>query len=381
MTSWLCLDCGWMFPWIRQGEETRPDGCPECGSENIDVVDWLNMKNITIIIPTYNEESLIEQKLINTLDLGYPKEQLSIIVVDSGSTDRTRQIVTGFPAVKLITEKERKGKAQALITAFNHLDATTEIVVISDADSRLEKDILTNAMKYFKNKDVGAICGRQVLLNPTESKTTKAEKSYRDYYTKLRLLESNIDSNPIMHGEFMAMRRDVMEPPSPDSVADDTEMALKIRRKGYKTLYTPDCVFYEASTTSLKGRLAQKERRGQGLIQVFWRNKDMFLNAKYGKFGLLVFPFEFSLYVLSPFIFFGGLATLGVLAIFFKSFVLLSTLLVLSLAVTFNSIVYSFVTSEFALLKGASKLVTKGSSHSWGQIKETREVMEGYDKR
>ena len=39
MTSWLCLDCGFMFPWIRQGAETRPDGCPECGSKNIDVVE------------------------------------------------------------------------------------------------------------------------------------------------------------------------------------------------------------------------------------------------------------------------------------------------------------------------------------------------------
>ena len=335
----------------------------------------------TIVIPTYNEESLIEQKLHNTLDLEYPKDRLSIIVVDSGSTDRTREIVTQFPTVKLIREKERKGKAQALITAFMHLDATTEIVIISDADSRLEKDILTNAMKYFKNKGVGAICGRQVLLNPKGSKTTKAEKSYRDYYTKLRLLESSIDSNPIMHGEFMAMRRSVMELPSPDSVADDTEMALKIRRKGYKTLYAPDCVFYEASTISLKGRLAQKERRGQGLIQVFWRNKDMFLNPKYGKFGLLVFPFEFSLYVLSPFIFFGGLATLGVLATLLKSFVLSLILLGLVLAGIFSSTMYSFVTSEFALLKGALKLVTKGSSHSWTQIEETRGVMANYDKK
>ena len=336
------------------------------------------MMNTTIIIPTYNEESLIEQKLINTLDLEYPKEQLSIIVVDSASTDRTREIVTQFPAVKLITEKERKGKAQALITAFHHLDATTEIVVISDADSRLKKDILTNATKYFKNKKVGAISGRQVLLNPKESKTTKAEKSYRDYYTKLRLLESRIDSNPIMHGEFMAMRRSVMEPPSPDSVADDTEMALKIRRKGYKTLYAPDCVFYEASATSLKGRLAQKERRGQGLIQVFWRNKDMFLNPKYGKFGMLVFPFEFSLYIFSPFVLFGGVTFLFILAMLSKSIILSLFLLGLLLLTKFSSLVYSFTTSEFALLKGAIELIVFGSSHSWDQIQETRDAMMKY---
>ena len=341
-----------------------------------------NLVQITIIIPTYNEESLIEQKLKNTFNLKYFKDQLSIIVIDSGSTDRTTEIVNQFPEVRLIQEKERKGKAHALITAFKHLDSITELVVISDTDSRLEKDILTKALKYFEKKNVGAICGRQVLLNPNESKTTKSEKAYRDSYTKLRLQESKIDSNPIMHGEFMVMRRSIMESPSSDSVADDTEMALKIRRKGYKTLYAPDCVFYEASPTSLEGRLAQKERRGQGLIQVFWRNRDMFLNPKYGRFGLLVFPFEFSLYVLSPFIFFGGIVTLGLLALVFKSFWLFLVLLGLLILVTkFSSVVYSFVTSEFALLKGAVKLMTKGSSHSWDQIQETRDVMEDYDKR
>jgi rubrerythrin len=38
-STWLCLDCGWMFLWIRQGIETRPDSCPSCGSENVDVVE------------------------------------------------------------------------------------------------------------------------------------------------------------------------------------------------------------------------------------------------------------------------------------------------------------------------------------------------------
>lgn len=338
------------------------------------------MQRISLVIPTYNEQSLIEQKLNNTFALNYPKYQLSIVVVDSGSTDRTREIVSQFPEVKLIREKVRKGKAHALITAFKNLDPATDIVIISDADSRLEKDILTKALKYFKNEKIGAICGRQVLLNPNESKTTKSEKSYRNFYTKLRLIESRIDSNPVMHGEFMVMRRSVVEPPSQDSVADDTEMALKIRRKGYKTLYAPDCVFYEAAPTSLEGRILQKERRGQGLIQVFWRNRDMFLNPKYGKFGMVVFPFEFSLYVLSPFIFFGGVAVLTISAILLKSAWPVLLLLALLIATKISTTAYSFVTSEWALLKGAVKLVFSGPSHSWTQIEETRGVMRRYDE-
>jgi len=335
---------------------------------------------ISIVLATYNEESMIKDKLRNTLELDYPKDKLEIIVIDSGSTDKTVDIVKPFESVKLIQEKERKGKAEALINAFGQLDADTDIVVISDADSRLDKDILNKAIKYLEREDVGAICGRQILLNPSASRDAKAEKSYRNFYTKIRILESKIDSNPIMHGEFMAMKRDIMEPPSPDSVADDTEIALKIRRKGYRTLYAPDCVFYEAAPTSLKGRTEQKKRRGQGLIQVFWRNKDMFLNPRYGKFGLIVFPFEFSLYILSPIIFFGGLIFLGAIMVVYKSLILALLFVALALSAKFSSVVYSFITSEYALLKGEIGLLMHGPSHSWKQIKETREAVKDYER-
>ena len=336
---------------------------------------------ISIVIATYNEESMIEGKLRNTLELDYPKDKLEIVVIDSCSTDKTVDIVKSFEGVKLIQEKERKGKAQALINAFNQLDQDTDIVVISDADSRLDKAILNKALKYLEREDVGAICGRQVLLNPSATRDAKAEKSYRGFYTKIRMLESKIDSNPIMHGEFMAMKRDIVEPPSPDSVADDTEMALKIRRKGYKTLYTPDCVFYEAAPTSLKGRIEQKKKRGQGLIQVFWRNKNMFLNTRYGKFGLIVFPFEFSLYILSPIILFGGLIFLGAIMVIYKSMILALLFVALALSAKFSSIVYSFITNEYALLKGEIGLLLHGPSRSWKQIKETREVVKEYEKK
>jgi len=335
---------------------------------------------ISIVIATYNEESMIKDKLRNTLELDYPKDKLEIVVIDSGSTDKTADIVKSFDGVKLIQENERKGKAQALINAFGQLDADTDIVVISDADSRLDKDILKKAIKYLEREDVGAICGRQILLNPSATRDSKAEKSYRDFYTKIRMLESRIDSNPIMHGEFMAVKRAIMEQPSPDSVADDTEMALKIRRKGYKTLYAPDCVFYEAAPTSFKGRTEQKKRRGQGLIQVFWRNKDMFLNPRYGKFGLIVFPFEFSLYILSPIIFFGGLIFFGAVAILYKSLVLALFLSAFALSAKFNSVVYSIITGEYALLKGEIELLLHGPSHSWEQIKETRDAVKDYER-
>ncbi len=47
---------------------------------------------VTIIIPTYNEEKVIAERVKNLEALQYPREKLQVIIIDSGSNDRTYQI-------------------------------------------------------------------------------------------------------------------------------------------------------------------------------------------------------------------------------------------------------------------------------------------------
>jgi cellulose synthase/poly-beta-1,6-N-acetylglucosamine synthase-like glycosyltransferase len=84
---------------------------------------------------------------------------------------------------------------------------------------------------------------------------------------------------------------------------DDSDVAIKIRKSGYKTKYVKECVFYEESLNSLKDLRSQKDRRGTGLILVLLNNKEVLFNPKYGIYGLLIYPFEFGLYVLQPLLF------------------------------------------------------------------------------
>lgn len=83
-------------------------------------------------------------------------------------------------------------------------------------------------------------------------------------------------------------------------MADDAELALKIRKKGYKTVYSPAAIAYEVSPISLKSRIDQKSRRAQGHIRLIFQNLDVFLNPKLGKFGLIIFPANFFMMILSP---------------------------------------------------------------------------------
>lgn len=183
--------------------------------------DWKPLKNrgmecfepsFSLVVPTYNEESTIVQKLRNLMEQDYPK--MEIILVDSASEDRTVQLIERFVkdnsmTVKLITEKERKGKASALNGVLKkHCSGT--IIVITDADAIWEKDALRKLASNFSDPTIGAATGRQILLNANQNLTTKLEKVYRSIFEVLRIGESSLDSTPIFNGPLMAFRSDLL---------------------------------------------------------------------------------------------------------------------------------------------------------------------------
>ncbi len=349
---------------------------------------------VSIIIPTYNEANTIDDKLKNTLALNYPSDKVGIVVIDSASTDGTPEIAERFERVKVIRQKERHGKSSALAEVFKVV--TGEVVVITDADAILDENVLNEALPYLADKSVGAVTGKQVLVSPNITISQKSEQSYRDFFDAVRTLESRLDSTMIFNGPFMAFKRNVLEAPPSDSVADDTEMALRVIKKGYRALYIPEAIFYENIPLSNKSRIKQKERRAQGLVQSFWRHRDMLFNKKYGKFGTAVFPAEFAVHLALPFALLISLIALVIsLYIDLASALTITSIYLLIVGIhvaavysDINKILnaskkgtsiililitfLSFVQLQFALLSGALKMVIFGTSHIWEQISEVR---------
>ena len=262
----------------------------------------------SLIVPAFNEEKIISKKLDNCMSLDYDKGKYEILVIDDYSSDRTASIAGRYASkhkiIRLIKNQLSKGKVGCLNTALKF--AKNELIAITDADVVLKKDILKKSIKPISKKNIGAICGIQNLVAKKNDIAFAVEDAYRKIYTKLRLLESWIDSAPVFHGQFMVVKKSVIK--KLPAFYDDTDIAIKIRKLGYKTKYIKECIFYEASLNSLKGLKSQKDRRGTGLILVLLNNKEVLFNPKYGIYGLLIYPFEFSLYVLQPLLFVAALA-------------------------------------------------------------------------
>lgn len=341
---------------------------------------------VSVVVPVYNEEATIQRKLENLKAQDYTGE-VEYIVIDSGSKDKTLQIVKSWakknPDIKILEQKERKGKASALNMAFPA--CTGDIVVMTDADALWEKTTLREAVSNFQDPSIGAVTGRQILLNPDQTSTTKIEKTYRNFYEVLRIGESVIDSTPIFHGEISCYRRTLLEPVSVDSMADDSELAVKVRKKGYRSIYDDQAVFYEYAPPTVESRYTQKVRRGQGLIQLFLRERAMLFNRTYGRFGTLVFPAEVFMHVGSPVVLAVFLAACvwNSLSNIYVLYVLGSGLILLGCSVFVKrelfDIAVTFLQSQCILLVSLGYTLLGRSQNIWPQVEEIRQLWQHED--
>ncbi len=364
---------------------------------------------VTLVIPTFNEGKVIQRKLLNTLELEYPKDALDVLVVDSASTDNTVELTKSFLAehnnfpFRLLVQQKREGKASAL--NYCRPFCKGEIIVLTDADVIFRKDTLAKLVSGFENQSVGAISGKLIIANSGKSASTEFEKSYRDIFDKIRSGESNMDSTPIFNGPVSAFRKELMVELNPLTIADDTELSMNVREKGWKAIYEPRALAYEYSPTNFRSKNKQKIRRGQGIIQSFLWHKKMIFSNKFGKYGLVILPSEFFMHIISPILILAIIA-LAVLNLIFTSgfailfFSLIGVLFLLELIsyvpkyvrrnnnnLATSTLVASpnqsfkpintlatFLNSQFNLIFSMLSLVFGRKSHAWEKIDDVRSL-------
>jgi cellulose synthase/poly-beta-1,6-N-acetylglucosamine synthase-like glycosyltransferase len=126
------------------------------------------------------------------------------------------------------------------------------------------------------------------------------ESIYDRVMRGVRKLESRIDSTFAVHGQMMLFRRSLDLRPRAGVSADDVDLSLQARRKGYRIRYAEGARFWEERPASFAADSRQKKRRGMSLAQVLWRNKDMLGRPRYGMFGLVGLPFEWVFLLAQP---------------------------------------------------------------------------------
>jgi poly-beta-1,6-N-acetyl-D-glucosamine synthase len=259
---------------------------------------------ISMIIPTYNEATVIKEKLSNISLSNYPSDRMDVIVVDSGSTDNTANLAREFFGQnhlkgQVVEEKERSGKSGALNIGLKH--ALAELVCISDAECKWDSRALGNATRYFSDPTIGSVSGVHHIPSSNETMAGNVEGSYRSVYRMLRIAESKLHSTPVGEGEIQLFRRRDLTGFDPNVGGDDTCAALCMVEKGFRAISAEDVVFFDPAPPAWGIRFTQKIRRGQHVLQAFLKHKKL-LSGK-GVFSRLIFPMEFFIYAINPIMF------------------------------------------------------------------------------
>lgn len=336
---------------------------------------------VSIVLPTYNEERIVETKLQNILSSSYPMKKVELVIVDS-SDDDTREIVREFfqdrrrPVLRLIEEDERRGLAPALNEAYEA--ASNEMVVKTDCDSRIASNALHEAAANLADPSVGAVTGRNVdVIGGSD-----VEEGYRDIQSTIQTLESHVDSTLIFHGPFSAFRNSAISSIDPDSIADDTELALKIRKQGKRVIFDPAIEYMEASHSEFAKRRSQKDRRAMGLLRLLIQHRDML--GRYGLYGGLVLPFNWWFMFVSPWLLTVSLTLATILGLLIAGPLGLVVPASVGLFVFFGSrdllgplqSVYSVFDTQISLVFAAVKLLRGDGSGVWEVDEELRELYE-----
>ena len=216
---------------------------------------------VTMIVPVYNEEEHLEEKIENVRKMSYPREKLQVIFVSDGSTDRSTAILERLDESEVeVIFKQRGGKPSALNAGVAR--ANNPILIFSDGSTLFKADAVRMLVRHFVNPEVGVVCGSLQFVANAESKQT--EGVYWKYESMLRLMESRLGATLTASGAIYALRREAWMPLSADTVLDDFVTPVNARTKWYRVLYDPEAVAHEFAPSSVKGEFARRVRIAMG---------------------------------------------------------------------------------------------------------------------
>jgi cellulose synthase/poly-beta-1,6-N-acetylglucosamine synthase-like glycosyltransferase len=302
---------------------------------------------ITLIAPAYNEAASCVEATNALLSLIYPEYE--VLVVNDGSRDDTlARLVAAFelepvpraptaeiPTARVrevyrsrrrpnlwVVDKENGGKADALNVGVNY--CRTELFCALDADTLLERDALGRLVRPFLEDARTVAAGGMIrIVNDSLVRVgvVSAVRLPRKLLARFQVLEylraflagrvgwDVLDAVLIISGAFGLFRRGLVAELggfAQDTVGEDMELVVRMhrhcreRRIPYRITFVSDPVAWTECPERLRDLGRQRDRWQRGLMQVLWRHRRMLFNPRYGRVGMVAFPYFFFLEGLGP---------------------------------------------------------------------------------
>ena len=269
---------------------------------------------VAIVIPTLNEERFIERCIDSIRHQTYPFEQMDVMVVDGGSTDRTCEVVRNYsekyPNVRLLNNPHR---IQSVAFNIGVANSTAPFIVRLDAHAYYKPYYIEGCVNGLNENLQRGNVGGQWDIQPQNNSlwaTTNAILNYSKFGIggatyRIGAKAGNVDTVPFgafprrVINEIGGMREDLPR-------GEDNEYNSRIKKAGYSIFYDPqiECIYYARPT--LQTSCKQMYANGESIGHLFYVDR--------GSIGLRH---------LIPLLFVLGIIVGGFCAIFFKPFIYL----------------------------------------------------------
>jgi len=208
-----------------------------------------NYPFVSIIVPVLNREETIGKCIESLLSLDYPSYE--IIVVDNGSTDKTREIISRYP-VKLLIENKR-GSYVARNKGLSI--ARGEIVAFTDSDCVVDRSWLKILIRNYTDEKIGGVCGEILAYKPraiVEKFCDIIGVNRIDLINKIKPERSELkkDPNQFLSADFVtancSFRREVILGlngfDTEFASGGDVSFGWRVLDAGYKLIYDPEAI-------------------------------------------------------------------------------------------------------------------------------------------
>jgi cellulose synthase/poly-beta-1,6-N-acetylglucosamine synthase-like glycosyltransferase len=289
-------------------------------------IDRTFRPKFTFLTPAHNEGLYIENTIKAFLNTSYPNKLKEMIIVNDGSKDDTpkiaskyatkiinastgrarrgkRKVSSRYPSIILLNKKRGgKGKAYALNVGLHYVKG--DLVLITDGDIMIQRDIFEQSAKHFTDPEVGALVGYASV----EKRRASPLEGFIDfeYFSSQELLRRGfnvVGVHFIIPGGMSVFRAGLIESMGgypPDTLAEDTDLSFNIMMKSKKKVHYDTTVkVISNEPNKLRDLWNQRVRWARGNIQVTWKHRDKIGRPRYGRAATMIYPF-WLVYIILP---------------------------------------------------------------------------------
>lgn len=263
--------------------------------------DYSHQPTVTVMVVAHNEEKVILDKLHNIIELNYPQDKIGFLIASDNSTDKTNKIVRQFikehqdRKIRLYEVKSRKGKTNAQNEA--HKTVTTEYLVMTDANSIMDKESVKELMASFTSDDIAYVSGRLAIVNQEASDVSSAEASYWDSDMAVREIEGRIQTITAGNGALYACRSEDYYDFNPIQ-CHDSAMPPLYALQGKRAIANHDAIAYEKAGEVIEDEFGRKVRMNRIILKHILPDARILNIFKYKWFSYFYFGHRTCRYLL-----------------------------------------------------------------------------------